>query len=274
MKTNLLFLIIPIIFLFACSEDDAAQPSTSAKPISKDIFGLKSLPTIDQESDIVIYGSSMHGINSSFSIYADFKDTLSNYVPVGNLTVNGLSPVYQSSNSSYEFSSALNSSNLSFFGDTITVNVSGSPFGNYVNKIYNPELIKITGIIQNGINILDSASHVVKQLGDITINWNSDPNFNDDLLFILIPRPYCFNGNQRCNLENLPVIQEIIINDGNYTIPESILENYENIGTSPNTDGFDIMLGTANQNIIVHSIDVETVITVFSYDSYGLKIIE
>lgn len=277
MKRKMFLMILSIVFIIGCTEDEKVQPlNTDSHNTIKgnDLFGLKSLPSVDQESDIIVYGSSMHGINTEFNIYADFKNSSGNYVSVNDFSINGISPNYESSIGAYSYSTELTSTELNLFSDSITIDVNDSPFGNYEFKIYNPELISITGILQNGINILDSASHVVGQNGDITITWNSDPNYEEDLLLLLIPRPYCFDGDQRCDLENLSTVQDVISNTGSYTISDDFMENFENIDSAPNTDGFDLILGVANQDIIEHEVDIETVITVFSYDNYGLLIVD
>ncbi len=254
--------IISFLVLFASCEKDEPNALTE-KAESNDsplgLFGGLTNPIfVGQENDIIIYGARIDGISTHMISKGVFRNSLNSLPsPVSAFSVESLSiPVVNNSYHESDIDITNNSTNLNWFGDSISINVVGSAVGSFQHSLYNPELFNVS---------FNQPTDQIDQSQDLSLTWNADPsNSLGEVYIVLIPREYNANGPT-----SFPILEVSVPDNGKYTIPSSYYSGLNNGGEAPKTDGFDLIIGRANQSVIDHGNDIETVITVYNFNSFG-----
>jgi len=264
-----LFFFFPVIILLASCEDDSNETENVNNNADKQqsLNFSKSLGGVDAESDVSMqlenfftFSQGQAVIRQGNAIFkADFLNDSGDLVEADQVSIGGFDIPYnvnalQHQLSYFEDDSIANLTGL--YGDSVTVSVTNSPYGSYVDKKYNPELIQITSIEQNQISL---DKNFFQKGSDLTIKWTPDNNNPNDLILALTPLPIV---TQNTSLPNLFID---ISDNGTYTIPSSTFVDYQSSGSSDSlSDGFTLTLYRGNQKVIDHGNGKETIVTFFN----------
>lgn len=260
---TLIFFLFAILFSSCEKEEpeiiDNRISDFSLADMKSSVFSFQKFIGVEQESDISIYGSNKDGIPKELIITGYFSINEKPLISVNEFKVNGSSipKIDEQGLIFYQKKQPINFTNNSMFGREILVNVKGGPYGDLEESIYSPQLIDFT---------ISGNSTVASKGSDLRISWSPDTTF-DSIHVYLIPKPY-----KKSNPRDLTEVHLVVENNGSCTLLKEYWATYDVGDKYSRPDQFEILIGWANQKLIVHEPNKETLITVYNYDSHTLSV--